>query len=89
MQFGDGAEVDGEHQFNALAFAQPEIGGLDEHTCCTEIDSATQPPPGAGNGDVDGGTGAVPGVKSTFQDPTPNQFIAVVLRRRTSMPVEA
>ncbi len=75
MQFGDRPQVDGEHEFNALAFAQAEIGGLDEDTRGAEIDGATQAAAGAGNGDVDGGAGAMPGVQSTFQDPTPNQLL--------------
>ena len=69
MQFGDGAKIDGKYQLHILAFAQTQIGGLDENTGGTEIDRTAQPAATARQSDVNGGTGAMPGVKSSFQDP--------------------
>jgi hypothetical protein len=89
VQFGDGAEVDGEYQLDILAFAQTEIGRLDKHTGRTQIDGTAEPAATSRDRDVDRGAGAVPGVKSTFQSLQLRvlAIIAVVLRRPGSMPV--
>jgi hypothetical protein len=89
MQLGDGAEIDGEYQFHVLALAQAEVGGLDENSGGTQVHRATQPPAASRKSDVNGGAGAMPGVQSTFQVPRLRvRFIAVVLRRLGSMPVQ-
>ena len=66
MELRDGAEIDGESELDLLPFAQTEIRGLDEHTRGTEIHRAAQLPAPAGNVDVDGRSGSVPGMQSAF-----------------------
>jgi hypothetical protein len=67
MQFGDGAEIDGEYQLDILALAQTEIGGLDEHSRRTQVDGTAEPAATSWDSDVNSSAGAMPGVKSTFQ----------------------
>jgi hypothetical protein len=83
MQFGDGAEIDGEYQLDILALAQAEIGRLDKHTRRTQVDGTAEPAATSRDSDVNSGAGAMPGVKSTFQNHQLRvfPFIAVVLRR--------
>src|SRR5262245_23992294 len=75
MELGDGAEVDRESELDLLTLAQTQIGGLDEHAGGTEIHRAAQLPASAGDVDVDGGSGSVPGMQSAFHGSWPLIFL--------------
>src|SRR5262245_6862401 len=66
MELRDRTEVDGEGELHLLSLAETEIRGLDEYTGGTEVHSPTELTPPAGNVDVYGRAGAVPGVQSAF-----------------------
>ena len=66
MDLGDRAEVDRERQLDLLAFAQPEVGGLDEDAGGAEIDCTTEFFAPAGDGDVHGGARPVTGVQTAL-----------------------
>ena len=69
VQLRDRAQVDREDQFHILALAQAEVRGLDEYTSRAQIDGAAESTTTTRESDVNGGAGAMPGVKSTFQIP--------------------
>jgi hypothetical protein len=83
MQFGDGAEIDGEYQLDVLAFTQAKVCRLDKHTRRTQVDGTAEPAATSRDSDVNSGAGAMPGVKSTFQSLQLRifSFIAVVQPR--------
>jgi hypothetical protein len=89
MQFGDGAKIDGEYQLDVLTLAQTEVGRLDEHTRRTQVDGTAEPAATSRDSDVNGGAGAMPGVKSTFQGLQLQKFRLLLLccAALRSMPV--
>src|SRR5689334_17958732 len=76
MELGDGAEIDREREFDLLSLAQTQIRGFDEDAGGTEIHRATQLASAARDIDVDGSSGAVPGVQSAFHGSGP-RYISV------------
>jgi hypothetical protein len=66
MELGDGAEIDREGELNLLALAQTQIRGLDEDASGAQIHGTTELAAPARDVDVDGGSGAVPRMQSTF-----------------------
>lgn len=66
MELGDGAEVDRESQLDMLAFLQTQIRRLDEDARSAEIDGFAKSATTAGDRNVNGGSGSVPGVQAAF-----------------------
>jgi hypothetical protein len=55
MQLGDGAEADGESEFDGLALAQSHVAGFDEHAGCAQVAGAAQAMTSPGEQHVHGG----------------------------------
>jgi len=66
MELGDGPEIDGEGELDLLPLAQSQVSRFDEDARGTQIHGTTKLPATAGDIDVDGGSGAVPRMQSTF-----------------------
>jgi len=80
VQLGDGAQIDRECQYDLLAFAQAQIGGLDEYPRGAQIDRLAQLPAPTRDGYIDNGSCTVPRVQAAFHLNEPRVVLLVVRR---------
>src|ERR1700728_541653 len=66
MEFGDGAEIDGEGEDHLLALAQAQVRRLDEHAGGAQVHGLAELASAAGNRDVHDRASPVSGVQSAF-----------------------
>jgi hypothetical protein len=83
VQFCHGAQVDRERQYDLLALAQTQIGGLNEYARRAQIDGLAQFPAATRDSDVDNCSSTVPRVQAAFHLNQPRVFLLVVRRDRS------
>jgi len=80
MQLCDSAQIDRECQYDLLAFAQAQIGGLDKYPGGAQIDRLAQFSATTRDSDVDDCSSTVPRVQAAFHLNEPRVILLVVRR---------